>query len=152
MVCLGNICRSPMADGLLRKKVAEKRLNVIVDSAGTSAYHVGDAPDHRMIETGKQCGVPIDFLRARQFVKSDFDEFDLIYGMDNKNVRNILSLATSEKDRQKVRFILNEINPNQNDDVPDPYYGTRDDFMHVFNLLDKATDSIIQKLSSGEKW
>lgn len=152
MVCLGNICRSPMADGLLRKKVADNKLNVMVDSAGTSAYHVGDAPDHRMIETGKQCGVPIDFLRARQFVKSDFEEFDLIYGMDNQNVRNMLSLATSEEERQKVRLILNEINPTENKDVPDPYYGTMDDFMHVFTLLDEATDRIIEKIGSGEKW
>ena len=141
-----------MADGLLRKKVADSGLNVRVDSAGTSAYHVGDAPDHRMIETGNQCGVPIDFLRARQFVKSDFDEFDLIYGMDNQNVTNMLSMATSEGERQKVRLILNEVNPKSNEDVPDPYYGTMDDFMHVFTLLDKATDRIMQKIGTGEKW
>lgn len=146
MVCLGNICRSPMADGLLRKKVAELGLDIFVDSAGTANYHVGEAPDRRMRETGASLGVKIDDLRARQFVQSDFDQFDLIYAMDKSNFNNILSLARNEKDKQKVRLILNEITPHSDAEVPDPYYGGDQGFVDVFNMLDLATDKIIEKL------
>lgn len=146
MVCLGNICRSPMADGLLRKKVAELGLDIFVDSAGTANYHVGEAPDRRMRETGATLGVKIDDLRARQFVQSDFDQFDLIYAMDKSNFNNILSLARNEKDKQKVRLILNEITPHSDAEVPDPYYGGDQGFVDVFNMLDLATDKIIEKL------
>lgn len=146
MVCLGNICRSPMADGLLRKKVAELGLDIFVDSAGTANYHVGEAPDRRMRETGASLGVKIDDLRARQFVQSDFDQFDLIYAMDKSNFNNILSLARNEKDKQKIRLILNEITPHSDAEVPDPYYGGDQGFVDVFNMLDLATDKIIEKL------
>lgn len=146
MVCLGNICRSPMADGLLRKKILEQGLDVLVDSAGTSGYHIGEQPDQRMRQTAKNSGVNIDDLRARQFVVSDFDEFDLIYAMDKSNRNNILQLARNEEDKKKVKLILNEIQPGCDLEVPDPYFGGEQGFIDVFNMLDKATEQIIEKL------
>ena len=146
MVCLGNICRSPMADGLMRKKVQEHKLDVYVDSAGTANYHVGGAPDTRMTQTGKRKGVDISGLRARQFVVSDFDNFDLIYVMDHSNYVNVVRLARNEADRNKVQLIL-ELLPNQIEfEVPDPYYGGQEGFEHVFDLLDKSTDIILNNL------
>ena len=149
MVCLGNICRSPMADGLLRKKVNDLQLAVEVDSAGTSGFHSGEQPDSRMRSVAKSLGVNIDNLRARQFTENDFREFDLIYAMDSSNYNNILSLAKTDEDRSKVHLILNELNPGKNQQVPDPYYGGTEGFIEVFNLLDGATDKIIEKIRSN---
>lgn len=148
MVCLGNICRSPMADGLLRQKVENSGLDVEVDSAGTSGYHVGEAPDQRMRATAKSFGVNIDSLRARQFETSDFDRFDLIYAMDESNLENILKLARNNQDEAKVKMILNEIYPGENMPVPDPYFGGAEGFTHVYDLLDRATDKIIAELKA----
>ncbi|MDX1445684.1 low molecular weight protein-tyrosine-phosphatase [Lishizhenia sp.] len=145
MVCLGNICRSPIADGLLRRKVQEHNLDTYVDSAGTAAYHVGEAPDPRMQATGKNLGTPIDFLRARQFEVADFDQFDIIYAMDKSNYNNILKLARNQADEAKVKMILNESNPGMNLEVPDPYYGGDQGFVDVYNMLDIATDKIVEK-------
>lgn len=149
MVCLGNICRSPLAHGLLREKVLDHTLNIEVDSAGTSGFHVGEAPDPRMRETAKKFGLNIDDLRARQFTAQDFNDFDLIYAMDQSNLKNILSLATSESDKNKVRLILNESNPGNDLEVPDPYYGGDQGFIDVYNMLDLATDKIIEKYING---
>lgn len=149
MVCLGNICRSPMADGLLRKKVADMHLDITVDSAGTSGLHAGERPDQRMRETARSMGVDIDDLRSRKFIVSDFDEFDLIYAMDASNYNNILSLARTNSDKQKVALILNELEPGKNLQVPDPYYGGEQGFIDVFNMLDAATDKIIEKLTKN---
>lgn len=149
MVCLGNICRSPLAHGLLREKAQDHTLNVEVDSAGTSGFHVGEAPDPRMRETAKKFGLNIDDLRARQFTSQDFNDFDLIYAMDQSNLKNILSLATSESDKNKVHLILNESNPGNNLEVPDPYYGGDQGFIDVYNMLDLATDKIIEKYING---
>ena len=146
MVCLGNICRSPMADGLMRKKVREHKLDVYVDSAGTANYHVGGAPDTRMTETAKRKGVDISGLQARQFVVSDFDDFDLIYVMDHSNYDNVVRLARNETDRNKVQLIL-ELLPNQIEiEVPDPYYGGQEGFEDVFDLLEQSTDIILNNL------
>ncbi|MBX2949000.1 MAG: low molecular weight phosphotyrosine protein phosphatase [Crocinitomicaceae bacterium] len=149
MVCLGNICRSPMADGLLRKKVKVEGLAVEVDSAGTSDYHIGEAPDHRMRATARQLGCPIDELRARQFSVQDFDQFDLIYAMDVSNYNNILALSRNENDTAKVHLILNELYPGENLAVPDPYFGGEQGFIDVFNMLDEVTDVVINKLKNG---
>jgi len=146
MVCLGNICRSPLADGLLRAKVANDGLNVIVDSAGTAGYHIGEAPDSRMRSTARDKGFPIDDLRARQFSASDFDQFDLIYAMDTSNFNNIIALAESDEDKAKVKLILEESHPGMNLEVPDPYYGGDKGFVEVFDLLDEATDVIMKNL------
>lgn len=149
MVCLGNICRSPLADGLLRRKVAENQLDVEVDSAGTSNQHRGEAPDARMVATANSYGTDISFLRARQFVKADFQNFDLIYVMDKSNLRNVMALASSEQDRQKVKLILNELNPNTDQEVPDPYFGGQAGFDHVYALLDEATDKLINNIKNN---
>ncbi len=147
MVCLGNICRSPMADGLLRQKVEQSQLPVTVDSAGTASYHIGKAPDPRMCQTAKSFGCNIKELRARQFVQADFDKFDLIYVMDSSNYNNVMSLARNDEDRAKVDLILNEVYPGENRNVPDPYYGGKEGFIEVYEILDEATDRVIQKIS-----
>ena len=150
MVCLGNICRSPMADGLLRHKVAEEHLEVFVDSAGTSNHHEGEAPDSRMRATARKFGYPIDDLRSRPFVVSDFDRFDKIYAMDKSNYTNVTRLARTEGDIAKVELILNELTPGKDAEVPDPYYGGEQGFTAVFNMLDQATDRIIEKIKRNE--
>ncbi len=148
MVCLGNICRSPLAEGLLREKV--KNLDVTVDSAGTSAYHVDEAPDPRSIQTGRKYGINISDLRGRQFTVADFDNFDKIYIMDQTNYNNVVALARNEQDKAKVEFILNEVTPNSNSSVPDPYYGGDRGFDDMYTMLDKATDSIVEKIQNGQ--
>ena len=150
MVCLGNICRSPMADGLLRKKIGSLKLNVEVDSAGTSGLHKGEAPDHRMRETASELGTPIDELRSRPFVVDDFDRFDIIYAMDKSNRMNILSLARNEDDKSKVFLLLNELEPEKDLEVPDPYYGGKQGFIDVYHLLDRATDRVIERIRNHE--
>ena len=150
MVCLGNICRSPLADGLLRNKVQRYGLSTKVDSAGTANYHVGGSPDERMTETAMKNGIDITSLRARQFEVSDYDQFDLIYVMDKSNYHNVTRLARDEKDIEKVKLILDELgHSNSIQEVPDPYYGGQAGFDHVFDLLDRATDVIIEKLKHG---
>ena len=147
MVCLGNICRSPLADGLMRKKVQENKLDVYIDSAGTANYHLGGAPDERMTQTAKRKGVDISKLKARQFVVSDFDAFDIIYVMDKSNYQNVIDLARNENDIIKVKLILDELGYAASiQEVPDPYYGGQDGFEHVFDLLDQSTDIILNKL------
>lgn len=148
MVCLGNICRSPLAHGLLRSKMAAGEGEV--DSAGTAGYHIGEAPDSRMIRTARKHGLDISDLRGRQFVPEDFDRYDRIYAMDESNRQNILQLAQSQVDRQKVDLILNELYPGEDRTVPDPYYGGDDGFEAVYQMLDRATDKIIQALRHGD--
>lgn len=147
MVCLGNICRSPIADGLLRRKVKENNLNILVDSAGTAAYHIGKAPDSRMCSTAEQFGTNIKNLVARKFTINDFD---IIYAMDESNRQNILSLARNNSDRKKVRLILDELDSDSNLSVPDPYYGSLEDFKAVYELVEKVTSLIITKIKNGE--
>ena len=143
MVCLGNICRSPLAEVIMRAKLLE---NHIVDSAGTGAWHSGQLPDKRSVTTAKKRGLDITNQRARQFKVSDFDTFDYIYVMDNSNYKDVISLAPTEESKSKVRLILNEIFPNENVDVPDPYYGGDDGFENVFDMLDQACEAIARKL------
>jgi protein-tyrosine phosphatase len=144
MVCLGNICRSPLAEGILQSKV-NKEL-VFVDSAGTAAFHVGNLPDERSIAVAKQYGIDISNQQARKFTEKDFLNFDVIYAMDKSNYQNIISLATSDEDLEKVKMILNESQPNKNYSVPDPYYGGEIGFEEVYKMLNKACDSINYKL------
>lgn len=148
MVCLGNICRSPLAEGILREKT--KDLNVHTDSAGTSAYHVDEAPDLRSIQIARKYNINISDLRGRQFSVEDFDNFDKIYVMDRSNYNNVLQLARNEEDRAKVDLILNEIEPNSNAEVPDPYYGGDQGFENVYKMLDVATDNILEKIKNGK--
>ena len=144
MVCLGNICRSPLAEGILRSKLPSNTF--YIDSAGTANYHVGDTPDNRSIEIARKNQIDITNQRGRQFIVSDFDRFDLIYVMDNSNYQNVIHLARNEKDAKKVNLILNELYSNENMDVPDPYYGGNYGFKNVFEMLDETCDRIANKL------
>ena len=147
MVCLGNICRSPLAEGILRDKLEKKGfIHIEVDSAGTSAYHIGEHPDKRSIRNAKSHGIDISKLRGRQFTASDFDEFDRIYVMDSSNFSNVIHLARNEDDTGKVKLILNELEPGSDMAVPDPYYGGENGFEHVFQLLDKACEAMIRSI------
>lgn len=143
MVCLGNICRSPLAEGILQSKVNPEE--VLVDSAGTAAYHVGNLPDKRSIEVAAKYGLDITNQRARKFVAADFDKFDFIYAMDESNYNNILLLAKNTDDEQKVKLILNEVSED-NHSVPDPYYGGDQGFENVYNMLDEACTVIANNL------
>lgn len=144
MVCLGNICRSPLAEGILQSKVSD---NLFVDSAGTAGYHVGSLPDKRSIEVAYKYGLDITNQRCRKFTVEDFDNFDLIYAMDSSNYQNILMLARNEEDEAKVKMILNELNPNANHEVPDPYYGGDQGFENVYQMLDEACNIIAAKIN-----
>lgn len=148
MVCLGNICRSPLADGLMRKKVVDHKLPVEVDSAGTGDWHVGEAPDPRMRETAKSKGLSIDELRGRQFTVEDFDRFDRIFVMDLSNKENVLKLARNDQDRAKVDLLLNLSHPGEDMEVPDPYFGGDEGFHHVYQLVDDATDQLVNELKA----
>lgn len=140
MVCLGNICRSPLAEGILSSKLILR--SIFVDSAGTGAYHIGHQPDERSIVVAKNYGIDISKQRARKFQVTDFDIFDIIYVMDENNLQDILSLTRNNHDKQKVKMILNEIHPNKNKSVPDPYYGGNQEFENVFKMLDEACEII----------
>lgn len=144
MVCLGNICRSPLAEGILRSKLPSE--NFLVDSAGTANYHVGDRPDNRSIRVAKKYGLDISSLRGRQFGIHDFDLFDYIFVMDESNYNNVISLARNENDTNKVNFILNAVYPDQNYSVPDPYYGGDLGFENVYKMLDEACTTIANQL------
>lgn len=146
MVCLGNICRSPVAEGVLRHIANEKGVKVTVDSAGTANYHVGESPDKRSVANAKKNGVDISMLRGRQFGTKDFEEFDHIYVMDQSNLTNVLALAKTEEHRKKVDLLLNTIHPNKNMPVPDPYYGTEKDFDKVFELVHQACNELTERL------
>lgn len=148
MVCLGNICRSPLAQGILEKKVAENNLTVEVDSAATSDYHIGDKADPRSISKAAEYGIDITNQRGRQIQKSDFTEFDRIFAMDTTNYSNIVSLTNNQEDINKVELILNLTYPEANMSVPDPYYGGEDGFENVYRLLDAACDVIIDQLKN----
>ncbi len=143
MVCLGNICRSPLAEGILKSKLDEE--TVLVDSAGTANYHVGKKPDNRSISIAKKYGIDISQQRCRQFTAKDFSEFDLIYAMDTSNYENIIALAENRNDIAKVNLLLHRSNLT-NKEVPDPYYGSEDGFEKIFHLIDSACNLIVQDI------
>ena len=144
MVCLGNICRSPLAHGVLESKLNTSQF--YVDSAGTAAYHCGNQPDYRSIKVAKNNNIDISHQTARQFKASDFDRFDYIYAMDSSNYTNIISLARNNSDIGKVKLFLEE-NPNiSNKNIPDPYYGDMSDFEFVFDLIETTSVIIAKRL------
>jgi len=138
MVCLGNICRSPLAEGILQSKLSK---DFYIDSAGTAGYHVGELPDERSIKVARFYSIDISNQRSRKFVLQDFDIFDYIYVMDASNYQDIINFARNEDDKSKVHFILEE---NQN--VPDPYYGGENGFENVYKMLDIACNRISEEL------
>jgi protein-tyrosine phosphatase len=144
MVCLGNICRSPLAEGILASKLPKDKF--IIDSAGTGDYHIGKQPDVRSIAIAKKNGLDISKQKARQFTEKDFSDFDYIYAMDQTNQINILELAKTKEDKAKVNLILNELFPDENVDVPDPYFGLENGFANIYQLLDEVCEVIAEKL------
>lgn len=144
MVCLGNICRSPLAEGVLASKLPPNKFKV--DSAGTGSWHIGHSPDERSILTAKKHKLDISKQKGRQFTVADFDNFDYIYVMDNSNYQDVVDLATNNLQKEKVILLLNELFPNENVDVPDPYYGLQNGFETVYKMLDEACDVIAEKL------
>ena len=140
MVCLGNICRSPLAEGILRSKLDS---NFIIDSAGTGGWHEGESPDQRSIETAKQNNIDISNQKARKFSIADFDSFDYIYVMDQSNYKDVINLAPNEVAKAKIALILGD-----SKEVPDPYYGGQEGFENVYYLLDQACEEIAKNLSS----
>ncbi|WP_405369480.1 low molecular weight protein-tyrosine-phosphatase [Nonlabens sp. Asnod2-A12] len=144
MICLGNICRSPLAEGLMRSKLNFTKFKV--DSAGTSGGHKGQAPDKRSIAIAKKNGLDITNQKSRKLLKEDFQKFDYIYVMDQSNYDDVISLTSTEEEKKKVIKILDEAFPDENLDVPDPYYGGTQGFESVYRMLDRATDVIAKKL------
>ena len=144
MVCLGNICRSPLAEGILASKLPKNKFKV--DSAGTGAWHVGHSPDERSINVAKKNKINISEQRGRQFSTTDFDTFDYIYVMDSSNYSDVVALAKTQDQKDKVQMILNDLFPNENVDVPDPYFGLPNGFQIVYNMLDEVCDVISKKL------
>lgn len=143
MVCLGNICRSPLAEGILKNKVDPTI--TIVDSAGTAGYHIGNAPDPRSIAVAKKYGIDISKQVCRKFTVQDFKEFTYIYVMDNSNYNNIVALAQNQEQKDKVSLLLQQSNTNITE-VPDPYYGGDQGFEDVYNLIDQACNNIAKTL------
>lgn len=144
MVCLGNICRSPLAEGILASKLPKDKF--FVDSAGTGNWHIGKKPDERSIATARKNGLDISAQKAKHFTSKDFDNYDYIFVMDNSNYDDVIFLAKNEEQKNKVRLILDELFPGDNVDVPDPYYGLQNGFDMVYEMLDEATDLLAKKL------
>lgn len=138
MVCLGNICRSPLAEGIMRSKLTS---DYFIDSAGTGGWHIGETPDKRSIQTAKNHGIDISNQKARKFSIADFDSFDLIYVMDKSNYKDVINIAPNEAAKSKVQLIL-----DGSKEVPVPYYGTLEDFEQVYYLLNQACEEIARKI------
>ena len=144
MVCLGNICRSPLAEGILRSKLPSPAFTI--DSAGTAHWHVGKKPDDRSVAVSKKNGLDIIHHRVQQITAAFFDEFDYVFVMDQSNYEHVVALAQTPEHKQKVQLILNELFPGEKVDVPDPYYGLANGFDQVYQMLDLACDSLAERL------
>lgn len=150
MVCLGNICRSPLAEGVMRDKIEKHKLNATVDSCGMGGWHVGEAPDYRARQTALAHGIDISRHKGRKFSRNDFDNFDIIYGMDKENYEDILALARTEQERQKVNMLMDELYPGQQRPIPDPYYGEMSDFENAWKMIDEACEAAARKLQVND--
>ena len=144
MVCLGNICRSPLAEGILQARANAAGLDWQVDSAGTANYHVGETPHKLSIKVAKEHGIDISKKRVRQLNKLDFTLFDKIYVMDKENYNGAKRIAGDSWDVSKVDYLLNESYPGENREVPDPWYGGYENFKEVYALLYEACGRIIE--------
>jgi len=151
MVCLGNICRSPLAEGILQDKAFKAGLDWSVDSAGTNHYHTGDAPHPLSQKVAKLNGIDICNQRARDFVAEDFEVFDKIYALAGDVLNDIRRIARKKFDAGKVDLLMNELYPGKNMDVPDPWFGPEPGYHEVYQMLDKVCDAIIDKYSSTSK-
>lgn len=148
MVCLGNICRSPLAEGIMKEKIKNHNLDWEVDSAGTSSHHAGELPDPRSIKAAKDKGLDITDQRSRPFRGYDLETFDLIFAMDTSNYNDIMRHAQNEDEKSKVKMIMNEVTPGENVSIPDPYYGEFG-YANVYEMLDKACDKIIENYKTS---
>jgi len=148
MVCLGNICRSPLAEGIMQHKITQHGLDWQVDSAGTGAWHIGELPDRRSIATARQFGIDITNQRARQLKPHDLDRFDLVLAMDSQNYRDILGLATTKEQEEKVQLIMNFVTPDRNQAVPDPYWDDNG-FVKVYEMLEAACEKVVERFGVG---
>lgn len=144
MVCLGNICRSPLAEGILQAKAAAAGLNWQIDSAGTNGYHIGEAPHPLSQKVAKINGIDISRQRARRFRASDFEEFDRIYAMAEDVIDEMKSIARQRFDASKVDLLMNELHPGKDLDVPDPWYGTEPGYHDVYTMISQACDKLIE--------
>jgi protein-tyrosine phosphatase len=149
MVCLGNICRSPLAEGILKHKAKEAGFNWTVESAGTNGYHVGEAPHHLSQKVALLNGINICEQKARRFVKEDFDRYDKIYAMADDVMDEIKKIAKEKYNPAKVDFFLNELYAESNKSVPDPWYGTEPGFHEVYKLINETCEKIISKYGNG---
>lgn len=145
MVCMGNICRSPMAQGLMEEKIRKYGLNAMVDSAGTIDYHEGEPPDVRAQAVMKAHGIDISGQRARQIRPEDIEEFDYIFVMDSGNLREVLRISPPGH-KDKIKYVTAFAWPGENLEVPDPYYGGREGFEKTYQVLDKACEAIAQHI------
>lgn len=143
MVCLGNICRSPLAHGILQNRIEAHKLDWEVDSAGTSGWHIGQQPDHRSIAIARSNGIDISGQKARQFKASDLDYYDIIYVMDSSNYQNVSLLDPTNSHSHKIKLILNNVYPEENRAVPDPYY--ENNFQEVYQMIEQAVDKILEE-------
>lgn len=146
MVCLGNICRSPLAHGILESRLIKNNLHWKVDSCGTSGFHNGELPDSRSIDVANANGIDITNQRSRQLTTEDLDEFDLIVAMDSSNYQDILRKTTNETQKTKVKLLMNFAYPGENRAVPDPYY--YGGFQKVFDMIEEAIDKLIIEYQS----
>jgi len=144
MVCLGNICRSPLAEGILKEKCRQAGLDWQIDSAGTNSYHTGEAPHQLGRKVASLNGIDISNQRARRFIPEDMQRFDRIYAMAADVVDDMQAIAKADFDKQKVDLLLNELYPGENQDVPDPWYGPEAGYHEVFELISRACDHIIK--------
>ncbi len=144
MVCLGNICRSPMAEGILRKEFEIKGLEIQVDSAGTAAYHIGEPADERAQKELRKHGIDISYERAQKFKYEYFAEYDRIFAMDQSNYADLLYMAKTDKDRAKLDMIMNVVDKGRNISIPDPYYGGDEGFARVYRMLKSAAEKLVE--------
>lgn len=145
-VCLGNICRSPLAEGVFRHKVEAARLSdrFTIDSAGCGGWHTGELPDRRSIAVAARYGLDLSTQRARQITTADFDAFDLILGLDRDNVRHLEGTKPAQSRARVVLYLEEALGLRK--DVPDPYYGSDRDFEAVYRLCDQASEALLNKL------
>lgn len=151
MVCLGNICRSPLAQGILEELALKNKIPLFVDSCGTGGWHIGNPPDQRSIDIAKQYNIDISQQRARKFNTNDFIDFDKIYVMDTTNFTNVIRLCSNNNEVNKVELILKNINKQKRLSVPDPYYGGQNGFENVFKLLYSACEEIIKNIPKDDE-
>ena len=150
MVCLGNICRSPLAEGILQQKARAAGLDWEIDSAGTNGYHTGEAPHHLSQKVARHNGIDISEQRSRKFTAADFQRFDKIYAMADDVIDEMRRIAGRHYDASKVSLLLDEVHPGQHQDVPDPWYGPEPGYHEVYKMIDTAADKIIAKYGQSQ--